>query len=107
MHVGRIAHPANQPSGARIVGPSAIAAKGSMWTDANGMQPMPVPEALSGELVTPAADQYSLATIAYNLVCGCLPVLMSVARSMIRLPCACRWIDVRWALIGYRSSSVK
>ena len=31
------------------------------------------PEALSGELVTPAADQYSLATIAYQLVCGCLP----------------------------------
>ena len=31
------------------------------------------PEALSGELVTPAADQYSLATIAYYLVCGCLP----------------------------------
>jgi len=31
------------------------------------------PEALSGELVTPAADQYSLATIAYLLVCGCLP----------------------------------
>jgi len=31
------------------------------------------PEALSGEFVTPAADQYSLATIAYLLVCGCLP----------------------------------
>jgi eukaryotic-like serine/threonine-protein kinase len=31
------------------------------------------PEALSGELVTPAADQYSLATIAYFLICGCLP----------------------------------
>ena len=31
------------------------------------------PEALSGELVTPAADQYSLATIAYLLICGCLP----------------------------------
>lgn len=31
------------------------------------------PEALSGEIVTPAADQYSLATIAYFLICGCLP----------------------------------
>lgn len=31
------------------------------------------PEALSGELVGPAADQYSLATIAYFLLCGTLP----------------------------------
>lgn len=31
------------------------------------------PEALSGELVGPAADQYSLATIAYFLLSGCLP----------------------------------
>jgi serine/threonine-protein kinase len=31
------------------------------------------PEALSGELVGPTADQYSLATIAYYLLSGCLP----------------------------------
>ena len=31
------------------------------------------PEALSGELVGPAADQYSLATIAYYLLSGLLP----------------------------------
>ena len=31
------------------------------------------PEALSGQLVTSAADQYSLATIAYYLLSGCLP----------------------------------
>jgi serine/threonine-protein kinase len=31
------------------------------------------PEALSGELVGPAADQYSLATIGYFLLSGCLP----------------------------------
>ena len=33
------------------------------------------PEALSGALVTPAADQYSLATIAYYLLTGCFPYL--------------------------------
>lgn len=33
------------------------------------------PEALSGQLVTSAADQYSLATIAYLLLTGCLPYL--------------------------------
>ena len=31
------------------------------------------PEALSGEIVGPAADQYSLATIAYYLLTGCHP----------------------------------
>lgn len=33
------------------------------------------PEALSGQLVTSAADQYSLATISYLLLTGCLPYL--------------------------------
>ena len=40
------------------------------------------PEALSGELVTPAADQYSLATIAYFLLSGCLPYLAKTPREM-------------------------
>ena len=38
------------------------------------------PEALSGELVTPAADQYSLAAIAYFLLTGCLPYLARTPR---------------------------
>lgn len=40
------------------------------------------PEALSGELVTPAADQYSLATIAYFLLTGCLPYTAKSPREM-------------------------
>jgi serine/threonine-protein kinase len=40
------------------------------------------PEALSGELVTPAADQYSLATIAYLMLCGCLPFTAKTPREM-------------------------
>jgi serine/threonine-protein kinase len=40
------------------------------------------PEALSGELVTPAADQYSLATIAYFLLTGNLPYLAKSPREM-------------------------
>lgn len=40
------------------------------------------PEALSGELVTPAADQYSLATIAYLLLTGTLPYLAKSPREM-------------------------
>ncbi|MFN8570432.1 MAG: serine/threonine-protein kinase [Gemmatimonadaceae bacterium] len=40
------------------------------------------PEALSGALVTPAADQYSLATIAYFLLTGSLPYLAKSPREM-------------------------
>lgn len=48
MHTGRITHPLNLPAGAKVVAPSAIAAAATpMYTDASGMQPLPVPEALS------------------------------------------------------------
>lgn len=40
------------------------------------------PEALSGEIVTPAADQYSLATIAYLLLTGVLPYTARTPREM-------------------------
>lgn len=40
------------------------------------------PEALSGEVVTPAADQYSLATIAYLLLTGALPYTAKTPREM-------------------------
>ncbi len=40
------------------------------------------PEALSGEVVTPAADQYSLGTIAYLLLTGALPYTAKTPREM-------------------------
>jgi serine/threonine protein kinase len=40
------------------------------------------PEALSGEMVGVAADQYSLATIAYFLLTGCLPYAAKTPREM-------------------------
>ena len=40
------------------------------------------PEALSGEIVTPAADQYSLATIAYYLLARALPYTAKAPREM-------------------------
>jgi serine/threonine protein kinase len=40
------------------------------------------PEALSGEVVTPAADQYSLACIAYLLLVGTLPYAAKSPREM-------------------------
>jgi N-ethylmaleimide reductase len=47
MHSGRIAHPLNLPKGARILAPAAVAAAGEMWTDAEQMKPLPVPQAMS------------------------------------------------------------
>jgi serine/threonine protein kinase len=40
------------------------------------------PEALSGEIVTPKADQYSLATIAYFLLTACHPYVAKTPREM-------------------------
>ena len=47
MHTGRISHPANMTKGARVVAPSALAAPGTMYTDSEGPQPYPVPEAMT------------------------------------------------------------
>lgn len=49
MHCGRIAHQLNLPAGARILAPSAVAASGEMYTDAEGMKPHPVPAAMTEE----------------------------------------------------------
>ena len=40
------------------------------------------PEALSGEVVSPAADQYSLATMAYLFLTGALPYIAKSPREM-------------------------
>ena len=47
MHCGRIAHPLNLPAGARVLGPSAVAAAGEMYTDASGMKPNAMPQAMT------------------------------------------------------------
>lgn len=58
MHTGRISHPDNLPEGAPLVAPSAIAANGSMWTDTQGMQPQPIPRALTTEEVKESIQEY-------------------------------------------------
>ena len=49
MHAGRIGHPDNLPRGATLLAPSAVAAAGTIWTDANGPQPHPVPKAMDAD----------------------------------------------------------
>jgi len=47
MHTGRIGHALNLPAGAKVIGPSAVAAAGEMYTDAEGMKPHPTPAAMT------------------------------------------------------------
>ncbi|MEO8703247.1 MAG: alkene reductase [Kofleriaceae bacterium] len=57
MHTGRIGHAANLPEGGRILAPSAIAAPGNMYTDAQGPQPHPLPEAMTEADIRAAVDE--------------------------------------------------
>jgi N-ethylmaleimide reductase len=58
MHAGRIGHTLNLPEGAEIVGPSAVAAAGQMWTDQQQMQDHPTPRALSTAEVREAVQEF-------------------------------------------------
>lgn len=59
MHTGRITHPLNLPEGAKVVGPSAIPAETTeMYTDKEGMKPLPIPEALSAEGIKNTMKEY-------------------------------------------------
>jgi len=61
MHCGRIAHPLNLPAGARILAPSAVAAAGEMYTDAEGMQPNATPEAMTEADIGSTIEEFAQA----------------------------------------------
>jgi N-ethylmaleimide reductase len=61
MHCGRIAHPLNLPAGARVVGPSAVAAEGNMYTDADGMKKNATPQAMSDADIRAAVEEFAQA----------------------------------------------
>ena len=58
MHTGRIAHELNLPEGGEIVAPSAIAAAIDTFTFQAGMQPHPVPRAMSLADIEQAQAEY-------------------------------------------------
>lgn len=58
MHTGRVSHPLNMAPGARVVAPSAVALQGTMYTDAQGPQPYPVPEEMSEADIEQAIGEY-------------------------------------------------
>jgi len=61
MHTGRVGHPLNLPAGAELLAPSAVAAAGQMYTDAQGMQDHPVPRAMTDAEVRHALREHVLA----------------------------------------------
>jgi N-ethylmaleimide reductase len=66
MHTGRIGHSLNLPEGAKVVAPSAVAAAGQMYTDAEGMKDHPVPHAMTEADLKIALDEH--VTAAKNAV---------------------------------------
>lgn len=58
MHTGRIGHPDNLPENAKILAPSAVTAKGQMWTDTNGLQDHPEPKAMTTEEIQTTINEY-------------------------------------------------
>jgi len=59
MHTGRVSHPLNLPAGARLIGPSAVALDGTMWTDQQGPQPYPAPEEMSEAVIASTIEEYA------------------------------------------------
>lgn len=66
MHCGRVGHPLNLPPGARVLGPSAVAAAGEMYTDSQGLKPLPVPAAMTLEDIGTTIVEF--ATAATNAI---------------------------------------
>ena len=61
MHCGRIAHGLNLPAGARVLGPSAVAAAGEMYTDAEGMKPNAMPQEMTESDIKAAIEEFAQA----------------------------------------------
>jgi N-ethylmaleimide reductase len=62
MHVGRVANALNKPAGSQTVAPSAIRARGEIFTDQQGMQPFDEPRALALEEISGVIAQFRQAT---------------------------------------------
>jgi N-ethylmaleimide reductase len=58
MHAGRIFHPLNRRTEHPGVAPSAIAAKGQIWTDQQGMLDLPTPRALETAEIPALVDEF-------------------------------------------------
>jgi len=62
MHCGRVAHADNKAPDAETVAPSAIPARGEMFTDTGGMQPFSAPRALRSDEIPEVIAEYGVAS---------------------------------------------
>lgn len=62
MHTGRIGHELNLPKGAKVLGPSAILAKGQMWTDTDGMKDHPTPQEMTKAEIKSTLEEFVTAS---------------------------------------------
>lgn len=62
MHCGRITSKHNKPDTSRTLAPSAVQAKGEMFTDAVGMAPFEMPEALTKDEIKQTIKDYAQAS---------------------------------------------
>jgi N-ethylmaleimide reductase len=58
MHTGRVAHVANLPAGAEVIGPTAVVCPGQMYTDSQGMQPHSPPRPMTDQDITHVVSEY-------------------------------------------------
>ena len=58
MHCGRVAHVANLPPGAEVLGPGNVTCPGEMYTDTLGMQPHTAPRAMTEQDIAHAVQEY-------------------------------------------------
>lgn len=63
MHVGRVSSAYNKPAGSATIAPSAIQARGEIYTDQAGMQPLDEPVALALDDIPRVIEDYRRATI--------------------------------------------
>jgi N-ethylmaleimide reductase len=67
MHCGRVAHADNKSPDSETVAPSALTARGEMYTDTAGMQPFSAPRALTIDEIPDVIEQYRRSTeLAYE-----------------------------------------
>ena len=59
MHTGRVAHLANLPAGAEVLGPMAEVCPGEMHTDAHGPKPHSAARAMTAEDIAHAVAEYA------------------------------------------------
>ena len=82
MHTGRVSHELNLPAGGRVLAPSAVAAAGEMYTDAEGMKPNAMPQAMTDADISSAIKEFAQA--AENAVAaGCDGVELHAANGYL------------------------